>query len=229
MMALRQRIGSALILLGSLLLGVLASSVAAGRSHGHRDGSDSAGHFDYYLMSLSWSPSFCETHANETEQCASKGFGFVLHGLWPQNRNGSWPQNCRSSDTPDEATVARTLAFMPSRHLIEHEWQTHGTCTGLDARAYFNLADRAFASVKVPPALTAPRSPPELSATDIVKAFVAVNPGLDDSMISVACHDGGELTEVHVCLNKDSLTPQACGGRVRNTCRYGKLRIAASR
>jgi len=228
MMMSSRRFKSVVGVATSLLL-VVVSSIAVARSHGHRGGDDSAGHFDYYLMSLSWSPSFCETHPDETDQCGSKGFGFVLHGLWPQNRNGSWPQNCGSSDTPDATTIAHTLAFMPSRHLIEHEWQTHGSCTGLDARAYFNLADRAFASVKVPPALTAPQSPPALSAADIVRDFIAANPGLNDGMISVACHDGSELTEVRVCLNKDTLTPQACGGRVRNTCRYGKLKIAASR
>jgi hypothetical protein len=32
-----------------------------------------------------------------------------------------------------------------------------------------------------------------------------------------------------VCLNKDSLTPQACGGRMRSTCRMGTLKIPASR
>jgi hypothetical protein len=37
------------------------------------------------------------------------------------------------------------------------------------------------------------------------------------------------LAEVRVCLNKESLAPQACGGRVRNSCRYGTLRIPASR
>jgi ribonuclease I len=48
-------------------------------------------------------------------------------------------------------------------------------------------------------------------------------------MITVECHEGSELTEVRVCLNKENLTPQACGGRVRNSCRYGKLRIPAVR
>ena len=48
-------------------------------------------------------------------------------------------------------------------------------------------------------------------------------------MISIACHDGNELTEVHVCLNKNTLSPQACTGRIRNTCRYGNLRIPATR
>lgn len=212
------------------ILCLIAAAGASARGHGHRDrGGDAPGRFDYYLMSLSWSPSFCETHANETEQCSSKGFGFVLHGLWPQNRNGNWPQHCHTADEPDAATVARTLAFMPSRHLIEHEWQTHGSCTGLEPRGYFDLADRAFARIKVPAVLAAPQSPPQLSAAAVVQAFVQANPGLRDDMISVDCHDGSELTEVRVCLNKDDLSPQTCVGRMRNTCRYGNLKIPASR
>jgi ribonuclease T2 len=207
-----------------------ATSAALGRGHGHREGGgDVAGRFDYYLMSLSWSPSFCETHPQETSQCAHQGYGFVLHGLWPQNRNGSWPQHCSSDAAPDEATVQHTLAFMPSRHLIEHEWETHGACTGLDPHGYFDLADHAFASVKVPGVLAAPQRPPAISAKEVVSDFVEANPGLSEDMISVTCHDGYELTEVRVCLNKDSLAPQACGGRVRNSCRMGVLKIPASR
>ena len=212
---------SCFISAGFMLCVFVVSGVIA-RGHGPSSGS-AADHFDYYLMSLSWSPSFCETHPDETDQCSRKGFGFVLHGLWPQNQNGSWPQHCSGGGAPDEATVERTLAFMPSRHLIEHEWQTHGTCSGLDAQGYFELADRAFAQVKIPPALSAPQSAPNLSAADLVQAFVQVNPGLDESMISVACHNGSELSEVHVCMNKDNLAPQACGGRVHNSCRYGSL------
>lgn len=208
----------------------LAASTAAARGHGHREsGGEAPGRFDYYLMSLSWSPSFCETHANEGEQCGSKGFGFVLHGLWPQNRNGSWPQHCHSADEPDAATVERTLAFMPSRHLIEHEWATHGSCTGLDAHSYFDLADRAFARIKIPAALAAPQSPPRMTSDEVVQSFVQANPGLGTNMISVDCRDGSELAEVRICLDKDSLTPQACTGRVRNTCRYGALNIPAMR
>ena len=97
-----------------------------------------AGRFDYYLMSLSWSPSYCQTHPDETDQCGSKGFGFVLHGLWPQNRNGDWTQHCGSSDDArrsDDRAHAGLHAEPAS--LIEHEWQTHGTCSGLDPKRYF--------------------------------------------------------------------------------------------
>lgn len=196
------------------------------RRHAHA--SHAPGRFDYYLMSLSWSPSYCLTHPADSEQC-SKGYGFVLHGLWPQFRDGSWPSDCGNPTGPDAATIERTLAFMPSRRLIAHEWEAHGSCTGLDARAYFELADRAFAAVAVPPPLRTPQRPPALSAADVVDAFVAANPGMNDSMLSVQCRNGSELAEVRVCLNRESLTPQACGGRVRNACRYGTLKITAAR
>jgi ribonuclease T2 len=214
-----------------LLVCVVGLTVGVGalaRGHGHH-GADVAGRFDYYLMSLSWSPSYCEAHPDEKSQCNHQGYGFVLHGLWPQNRDGSWPQHCSAEAPPDEATIEHTLAFMPSRNLIEHEWQTHGSCTGLDARAYFGLADRAFASVKIPAPLTTPQRPPAISAGDVVKSFLSANPGMGEDMISVSCHNGYELTEVRVCLDKDSLAPQACGGRMRNSCRTGVLKIPASR
>jgi len=206
----------------SMAASLLAAASALARS-------SAPGRFDYYLMSLSWSPSYCLTHPDESEQCGSKGFGFVLHGLWPQNRNGSWPQHCPTHTAPDRATIERTLAFMPSRHLIEHEWQTHGACSGLDPAGYFDSADRAFAGVAIPPALKAPRTPPALTADGLVHAFALANPGLDRTMMSVVCHDGGELAEVRICLNRDTLAPQACGGRVRNSCRQGPLKIPAVR
>lgn len=201
---------------------------AIGFARGYDRGSDAA-RFDYYLMALSWSPSYCLTHPDEVDQCGSRGFGFVLHGLWPQNRNGSWPQHCPADARPAAATIERTLAFMPSRRLIEHEWTTHGACTGLDPEAYFELADRAFAGIVVPEELKTPRSPPALSAADVSHAFAAANPGLDERMLTVECHNGYELTEVRICLDKDTLAPQACGGRVRGSCRYGALKIPAVR
>ena len=83
--------------------------------------------------------------------------------------------------------------------------------------------------MRVPTALATPKSPPEISATDIVRGFIAVNPQLDERMLSVVCHDGGELTEVRICLDKETLAPQACSGRVRNSCRSGPLKIPAAR
>ena len=37
------------------------------------------GHFDYYLLNLSWSPEFCTLHDTDA-QCAPRP-GFIVHGL----------------------------------------------------------------------------------------------------------------------------------------------------
>lgn len=211
------------------LLTLTVATIAIARGHGHRGGNARAGQFDYWLMSLSWSPSYCVTHPDDERQCRHKGYGFVLHGLWPQNRNGFGPEHCPTIAAPEEATIQHALAFMPSRRLIEHEWKTHGACSGLDPAGYFDRADHAYASITIPPRLTTPRAPPSMSSDQIVHAFEANNPGLGTNMLSVVCHDGGTLTEVRVCLNRATLAPQACSGRVRNTCRAGALRIPAAR
>ena len=174
-----------------------------------------SGH-DYYVMALSWSPTFCRTHPEEEEQCGSKGYGFVLHGLWPQYERGGGPLDCSSSVRPDSRTVAEALAFMPSRGLIHHEWRAHGSCSGLAPREYFELADRAFSSLQVPPELKAPSRDLEIRADELRRALRNANPGLHDDMLSLHCSQG-ELVEVRVCLDKD-LALRGCGKRMRTGC-----------
>jgi ribonuclease T2 len=209
-------------------LALVAAAGADARSRGERSESR-AGRFDYYVLSLSWSPSYCAVHPGETQQCGSKGYGFVMHGLWPQYKSGGWPQHCRTEKTPDDATITQMLAIMPSRELIEHEWQTHGSCSGQNPKDYFATAEDAFSRIEIPAPLKTPATPPQLSADEVAKAFMDVNPGLEDGMISVECRNGGTLEEVRICLDKDNLSVRACGGRVRNSCRAGKLNITAVR
>jgi len=175
-----------------------------------------AGEFDYYVMALSWSPTYCETHPDENEQCAHKGYGFVLHGLWPQYDRGGGPENCPTQDEPDRKTIARTLSFMPSKPLINHEWRTHGACTGMDPTAYFGLADRAFAAVHAPQELSAPDETVHMTSDDVLAAFKRANAKLADSMMSLHC-SRGELVEVRVCLDKN-LDPRECGKRMQSRC-----------
>jgi ribonuclease T2 len=211
-----------------LLALALAAPAAARHPRAHAAREAAPGEFDYYVMALSWSPTFCSTHPEEEDQCAHKGYGFVLHGLWPQYERGGGPQHCATGDEPDRRTVARALAFMPSRRLVGHEWHAHGACTGLAPQAYFELADRAFARIKPPPALQAPARDLELTAAGLRGALERANPGLADAMLSLHC-SGGELVEVRICLDKD-LAPRACGRRMREGCpRSGTFTVPAVR
>src|SRR6266853_892720 len=79
------------------------------------------GQFDFYVLSLSWSPSF-----------------FVVHGLWPQYEKG-FPEFCQNpAPRLDRNIVSSMLDMMPSPRLIFHEWDRHGGCAGLPARGYFD-------------------------------------------------------------------------------------------
>ena len=185
------------------------------------------GDFDYYLVSLSWSPAYCVDHPQDKRQCGDRGFGFVLHGLWPQKSGGGYPENCPENGKPSAATIQRTLAFMPSERLIRHEWSKHGTCTGLSADEYFSLADRAFAAIQIPAGFQAPSVTRNLTPEKIVGEFLSANPGLAAASLTLRC-SRGELEEIRVCVDTQ-LKPRTCGAGVRTQCgaRLGSSSIRA--
>jgi ribonuclease T2 len=182
--------------------------------------------FDQYVLALSWSPSYCALHPEDTEQCGHGGRGFVLHGFWPENRDGHGPQYCGNRVEPDPTTIRQALAILPSRRLIEHEWRAHGSCTGLDPAAYFQLAERAFRNLRIPAALSRPETPPRLRASDLVQLFLAANPSLTPAAIHLICHDGNVLREVRICLDAVDLAPRSC--TLRDHCTRGELTIPAA-
>ena len=217
-----------LLIIAVVLAASAASTLLAARSgskssaHSHHSGgkgpsqSGEKGVFDYYVMALSWSPSYCESHPDEEDQCRHKGYGFVLHGLWPQYDAGGGPENCATIDEVDKKTAERALAFMPSRSLIGHEWRAHGACSGMGPADYFALADRAFAAVHVPPELSAPEKPVETNLDALRAAFKRANPTLSDEMMSLHC-SRGELVEMRFCLDKNAAL-HTCGKRVQTRC-----------
>lgn len=173
--------------------------------------------FDYYLLNLSWSPEFCYSHPDKTE-CAQHA-AFVLHGLWPQNSNGSYPQNC--SDAPGPANPSQYADIYPDPGLLQHEWRTHGTCSGLSPDAFFTAARAAFQSIAIPPTLTQLTHQISLPPAQILGLVTQSNPGIPDSSLALSCGHNF-LTAVEVCLDKQ-LHPIACGP-IRS-CRANTVRI----
>jgi ribonuclease T2 len=176
------------------------------------------GVFDYYLLALSWSPTYCADVGEQRRdpQCSprrERPFAFVLHGLWPQYER-SWPQDCRSADRGyvPRPVASRMLDIMPSERLVFHEYRKHGTCSGLGVDGYFDLARRLYDKVKIPPrfvGLTDPRT--TVSPAELMQDFMAANPGLKPDMIVVQCGGAGNrLKEVRICFDKGG-DFRACG------------------
>jgi ribonuclease T2 len=185
------------------------------------------GEFDFYVLSLSWSPSFCEeasergNSGRSQAQCGGRPFSFVVHGLWPQYERG-FPEYCqRPSPRLDRNIMTSMLDLMPAPGLIFNEWDKHGTCSGLAARAYFETIRKARAAVKIPEEFLQISEPKTIAPDDLEAAFIKVNPGLSSSAISVTC-GGKRLSEVRICLSRD-LQFRSCEEIDRRACRRDEV------
>src|SRR5207248_3566868 len=100
-------------------LALLALSVSTVSAQDHRQ--NAPGEFDFYVLSLSWSPSYCEEASergrngrSQQIQCGERPFSFVVHGLWPQYERG-FPDYCqRPSPRLDRNIVSSMLDLMPA-------------------------------------------------------------------------------------------------------------------
>src|SRR6266702_3642340 len=186
------------------------------------------GQFDFYVLSLSWSPSFCagaaergSTAAAANAQCGPRPYSFVVHGLWPQYEKG-FPEYCQlPAPRLDRAVVSSMLDLMPAPRLIFNEWDRHGTCSGLSPNAYFENVRKARAAVKIPDAYIAPSAPLTVTPDEVEEAFVQANPGLTRDGIAVTC-SSRRLGEVRICLGKE-LRFRACPEIDARACRREEL------
>jgi ribonuclease T2 len=159
--------------------------------------------YDFYLLNLSWSPEYCVTNPGAVE--CKQHLGFIVHGLWPQNNNGTYPKNCGTRPGP---SATDWQGLFPTASLAIHEWTTHGVCTPYDAATYFGLIRKAFAEVKIPADFAGASQPPSDPPTTIVTDFSGSNPSFPHASIALSCGNN-RLTAMEFCLDK-SLNVIAC-------------------
>jgi ribonuclease T2 len=104
------------------------------------------------------------------------------------------------------------LNYMPSRGLIQHEWQEHGTCSGLSAQDFFAKAEQAYRNVHVPEQYQKVDHEQQLNVSDLEKSFADANHAPPEAF-RVSCH-AGALVSLEVCVDKD-LQYQSCTQSVR--------------
>ncbi|MEZ5779060.1 MAG: ribonuclease T2 [Paracoccaceae bacterium] len=193
-------------------------------------GGERAGEFDYYVLSLSWSPTYCaiEGDAKGDDQCDPRhDYSFTLHGLWPQFENG-WPSYCPTAERPpSRGQTAGMVDIMGSSGLAWYEWKKHGVCSGLSPQDYFAASRRAYEQVAIPDVFLRLRKDLTLPASVVEAAFVDANPELGPNMITITC-DHGHIREARICLTRD-FAFRSCGPDAARDCRMKDARMEAVR
>ena len=115
------------------------------------------------------------------------------------------------------------LPIMPDRGLIQHEWATHGTCSGLGAQPYFGDVKKAFTQLQVPAAYRAPSQTLNVNPRDLEQQFATANHA-PQAAFRVTC-SRSEFVAVEVCLTRD-LQYRACASPLRD-CRSTQLTLRA--
>ncbi|KAJ6768318.1 F7A19.32 PROTEIN [Salix koriyanagi] len=115
--------------------------------------------FDFFYFVQQWPGSYCDTkHSCCYPRTGKPVADFGIHGLWPQNKDGSYPQNCNPDNALDEdqinfpAGVEIKVVNLTDESISDltsslqkdwpslscpsstgfrfwsHEWEKHGTC-----------------------------------------------------------------------------------------------------
>lgn len=159
------------------------------------------------VLAYYWWPQECRRPASADTPGCKAGFGFKVHGLWPDSVGQTWPQFCRAPTPIDLKTLRANYCMTPSTSLLQHEWAKHGTCGWPSASAYFKATRKIADTISLPDVDQLPKD--GLTAGAVRDAIVAVNPKLDRSMLFIGTDKNQWLTEMRVCLTTKS-KPMPC-------------------
>jgi ribonuclease T2 len=178
---------------------------------------DKLSEFDFFVLALSWSPDYCAMNgSNDPQQCSvGKKLGFALHGLWPQYEKG-YPSNCSTEKMPD-SVKAQFPGLYPNVSLFDHEWEKHGTCTGLSPMEYLQLGKTLKESVVIPAKFRSPETPFRTNTNELEMLFAQANPGFSKTSFEVSCSSSGRyLKEIYACFSRTGVaTP--CSAEMHKT------------
>ncbi|WP_274426803.1 ribonuclease T2 [Chelativorans sp. YIM 93263] len=190
------------------------------------------GNFDFYVLSLSWSPSYCAAEGSDANprQCGAQArpYAFIVHGLWPQYEN-SYPEFCptHQPDRVPDRLVHEYLDIVPSAGLIGHQWRKHGSCSGLTQADYLALLRKAREVVEIPSPYMRLTDATRVAPENVETQFIDANPGLPEDGVTVTC-DRRFLREVRICMTRD-LEFRSCEEVDRNACRRSTALMPAVR
>ncbi|OOF55174.1 ribonuclease [Rodentibacter genomosp. 2] len=158
---------------------------------------------DYYMLALSWSPGFCDTQYEKygtqlppsaQYQCGmNRSFGWVVHGLWPQNAKArsvvDHPRFCQG-DLPalPKSVIEPYLTLSPGAKLLQGEWEKHGSCAFSSAEQYFAKQLELFSTLRLPQE--------KLERRELFRWMKQNNPQLKNAYLDASRH------ELFICYDK---------------------------
>lgn len=184
--------------------------------------------FNFYLLSVSWSPEWCIAYSKKAPQCLAKKH-FVLHGLWPEYETGKYPSCCEKVTTPlDDVLIKKMVPdILPSQKLMDHQWAKHGTCALTTPAHYFELSAEVYQRIKFPDVFYTQSSEFPISRYKLRDLLVDANQaiGLKGNMFVFDCEvakhrkkaERKTLDEVRFCVDKkgDFMT---CPETIQDRC-----------
>jgi ribonuclease T2 len=105
----------------------------------------------------------------------------------------------------------------PNDTLFDHEWEKHGTCTGLSPVEYLQLGKALKESVVIPGEFRSPEKPFRTSMDQLKTLFVQANPTFSDTSFEVSCSSSGRyLKEIYVCFSREGASTP-CSAEMHKT------------
>lgn len=153
-----------------------------------------------WTAEFSWSPEFCDASPGSKEpQCTGEHY-FVIGGLRPEFGT-ALPDDCPDDESLDREKSATLLWIVPNRVTLRRIWNDQGRCSGLGLDEYFRQVERARRRVTLPAQYAGLTKNLETKTEDVRKAFVAANPDLTESAVSLRCKSSRWVSEVRVCFD----------------------------
>jgi ribonuclease T2 len=178
--------------------------------------------FDYYTLAVSLTPAYCDQNPKwrDSLQCRDR-LPFTVHGLWPEKAQGRSPDSCAGGALMLSAAQEKNLRdVMPDANLRKHEWQRHGSCSGLEPGAYFDLLAREFMQLKWPVLLQPQGRDVRVERAVVLQEFHRLNPGFPERGVVLRCESRGRpplLSEIRVCLTPAG-KPSECAANFKPNC-----------
>ncbi len=218
------------IISGFLLLQFFQVAVGAAPAVSTSPDPDRPIRYDFVILALSWSPTYCASSVRrgQTDQCQNPANrGFVVHGFWPQSRDGARLRCAEGRADFSKALFERALQVFPDLDLAEKQFQRHGECFEFSPDSYLDVTAQARSKIVVPDFLRALDRPLSIAPEEIRSAFANSNSGLSRDSISVSCRKS-TLVEVLICMKSDLSGFEPCPQVVRRTCRGAMIEVPAS-